>query len=175
MTEERLLYDDMIQEALRGVMAQAIEIVEQNGPQGEHHFLIVFRSEYPGVEMSQALLRRFPHEMTIVLQHQFWDLKTDSTGFEVDLSFNNVMEHLRIPYAAVKAFTDPSVKFGLQFHVEDAKGAPESQEAEVHTLKDEQASGAPSSTSSQDKTTKDAARTEETTGAVVSLDAFRKK
>ncbi len=179
MTIDQLQYDDMIQEALRGVMAQAIETVAKSGFPGEHHFLIVFRTRRPDVEISEALLRRFPEEMTIVLQHQFWDLKTDSTGFDVTLSFSNVMEHMRIPYSAVKAFTDPSVKFGLQFHVEEGEDAPIEHDAEIHTLQDDMTAGAPSRPARQEKEAPQDAASEtdgqEASGDVVSLDAFRKK
>jgi len=164
MTGDFLQYDEMIQEALRGVMAQALESVARNGFPGEHHFLIVFRTDFPGVDISDTLRRRFPHEMTIVLQHQFWDLKTDAESFSVDLSFSNVLEHLHIPFTAVKAFTDPSVKFGLQYAVDEEICSPPGPEDE------EPAPAAPGDDASEDD-----ADVKEGSGDVISLDAFRKK
>lgn len=108
----------MVETAMRSVVRQALEKARTDGLPGDHHFYITFRTDHPDVIVPQRLRERYPEEMTIVLQHQFWDLNADADGFEVDLSFNQKMEHLRIPFDALITFADPSVNFGLQFHVD---------------------------------------------------------
>ena len=115
MSDEELQYDVMVEEALRSVVRTALTHVTHHGLPGEHHFYITFRTEAPGVRIPKRLSERYPDEMTIVLQHQFWDLLVGEESFDVTLSFNDVREVLSIPYEAVTAFADPSVKFGLQF------------------------------------------------------------
>lgn len=109
-------YPGMIDEAMRGVVRKALQQVAREGLPGEHHFYVSFLTGYPGVQVSPQLRERFPQEMTIVVQHQFWDLRVEPDLFSIMLSFNNIPEKLVIPYAALTAFADPSVKFGLQFH-----------------------------------------------------------
>lgn len=105
----------MVEAALRGVVRAALEHTAAHGLPGDHHFYITYRTQTPGVEMPPFLRERYPEEITIVLQHQFWDLKVGDDSFSVSLSFDNQIAQLTVPYAALTAFVDPSVKFGLQF------------------------------------------------------------
>ncbi|MFZ3034337.1 MAG: ClpXP protease specificity-enhancing factor SspB [Parvibaculum sp.] len=154
MAEDQMHYDEMAQEALRGVIRKALEVAKNEGLPGEHHFYISFRTRAPGVSISEKLLSQYPEEMTIVLQHQFWDLDVREDGFSVVLTFNKIPETLVVPYSAVHAFFDPSVQFGLQFEV--AKPDP-AEEAEPEAPVAEE----PAAPKGE--------------GEVVSLDAFRKK
>jgi hypothetical protein len=117
--DDELQYDVMVENALRGVVRQALQQVARAGLPGEHHFYITFRTDHPGVEMSANLRHQYEREMTIVLQYQFWDLEVGAESFRVTLSFNNRSEHLAVPFDAVIAFADPSVRFGLQFEAGD--------------------------------------------------------
>ncbi len=113
-------YPTMIDEAMRGVVKQALRQVEAEGElPGEHHFFITFDTNFAGVEISSVLKKKYPNEMTIVLQHQFWDLIVTEKLFSITLSFNKRPEKLVVPFAAMTAFADPSIKFGLQFHLID--------------------------------------------------------
>jgi len=105
----------MVENALRGVVRQAISIAAADCLPGGHHFYVTFKTAAPGVEISDHLHVKYPDEMTIVIEHQFWDLTVAAEGFAITLSFNNRPERLAIPFAAITAFADPSVKFGLQF------------------------------------------------------------
>jgi uncharacterized protein len=118
MPVDHLRYDLLTQDALRGVIRSALVEAATKGLPGEHHFYITFDTRADGVQMSPRLKSSYPQEMTIVLQHQFWDLKVTDEDFEVGLAFNGIPERLHIPLKAVKAFHDPSVQFGLQFTVE---------------------------------------------------------
>ena len=113
-----LRYDQMIEEALRGVVRRALRTVVESGLPGSHHFYITFRTTAPGVEIADRLREKYPEEMTIVLQYQFWALEVLAERFSVTLSFNDVPERLVVPFAAVTAFADPAAKFGLQFQQE---------------------------------------------------------
>jgi uncharacterized protein len=115
MAEDQIRYDVMTQTALRGVVRSVLEQIGRTGLPGEHHLYIAFDTHGPGVSVSSRLRQQYPEEMTIVLQHQFWDLEVTHDRFEVKLSFNNVPERLVIPFSEIKAFYDPSVQFGLQF------------------------------------------------------------
>ena len=115
MPEDLMRYDLLAQKALRGVVREALRIAAATGLPGEHHFYIAFNTQYPGVEISERLAQRYPREMTIVLQHQYWNLQVHDDRFEVELSFDNIPEKLVIPFDAVKGFLDPAVQFGLQF------------------------------------------------------------
>jgi len=110
-------YDEIVQEALRAVVGRVLGQVEAGGGMlpGHHHFYITFKTGAPGVEIPNQLRERFPDEMTIVLQNKFWDLAVDEHGFQVGLSFNQIPAKLMIPFAAITAFVDPAVDFGLQF------------------------------------------------------------
>ncbi|MEI7669364.1 MAG: ClpXP protease specificity-enhancing factor SspB [Pseudomonadota bacterium] len=107
---------------MRGVVRDILRQVERSGMPGNHHFFVSYRTDYPGVEMSDSLRAKYPREITIVLQHQFWDLKIEDMLFRVSLSFNNIPERLVVPFAALLGFADPSTKFGLQFHSSDESG-----------------------------------------------------
>jgi hypothetical protein len=105
----------MVERALRGVVRDALARVAQEGPRGAHHFYIGFATGMPGVVIPDSLRERFPEEMTIVLQHQFWDLEIGEESFSVSLSFQKQLERLTIPFAAIRSFADPSVNFALEF------------------------------------------------------------
>jgi len=115
MSDDKIRYDELTQEALRGVIRKVLEDIAKDGLPGEHHFFIAIDTRAEGVRLSSRLQEQYPEEMTVVLQYQFWDLEVGEEGFEVKLSFNTLPEHLVIPYAAIKAFYDPSARFGLQF------------------------------------------------------------
>jgi uncharacterized protein len=120
-------YDEIVQEALRAVVGRVLGQIESGGGMlpGGHHFYITFKTQAAGVQIPPHLSARFPDEMTIVLENRFWDLKVDREGFSVGLSFNQIGSMLHIPFAAITAFVDPSVDFGLQFHVDAGDEAPE--------------------------------------------------
>ncbi len=115
MPVDHIRYDILTQEALRSVLRRVLTDAAKNGLPGDHHFYVSYATDAPGVRMSQRLRAQYPQEITIVLQHQFWDLTVGEDFFEVGLSFNGVPERLVVPFAAIKRFFDPSVQFGLQF------------------------------------------------------------
>ncbi len=117
MADNELRYDRMVEDALRSVVSRALKHAAERGLSGDHHFYITFLTDHPGVVMPDHLRSHYPNEMTIVLQHQFWGLEVGPETFGVTLSFANEPERLTVPYAAVSAFADPSVRFGLQFDV----------------------------------------------------------
>jgi uncharacterized protein len=119
--EDLIRYDVMVQEALLGVVRKVLTDAARIGLPGEHHFYITFRSQAPGVKLSHRLIEKYPDEMTIVLQHQFWDLTVGELSFEVGLSFGGVAERLIVPYEALTGFYDPSVQFGLKFTPDEAE------------------------------------------------------
>ncbi len=153
--DDAFRYDKMVEKALRSVVRQAMQEVVDDGLSEDHHFYITFFTDFPGVAIPSYLKDRYPGEMTIVLQHQFYDLEVDENRFTVMLSFNNVPERLTIPLAAITIFADPSVNFALQFQPLSEEGEEERFEAEELSLDPE------------DKQKKK--------GEVVSLDSFRKK
>lgn len=157
--ENTLRYDKMVEYALRGVVKQAVEEVMEDGLPGDHHFYITFLTDHPGVKIPDYLRDRYPGEMTIVLQFQFYDLDVDDERMQVTLSFNNVPEKLEIPLAAITIFADPSVNFALQFQ-------PLGDDLESDYDPDDDPDGGGSDESGDDDTKK---------GEVVSLDNFRKK
>ena len=128
MSEDHINYPALIDAAMRSVVREVIALAADEGLPGEHHFFISFRTDYPGVKMSGALREKYPREMTIVLQHQFWDLQVYDEYFTITLSFHNTPEKLAVPFAALTAFADPSIKFGLQFHGVDAEEEEDGQE-----------------------------------------------
>ena len=170
-------YDILARDALRGVLRQVLTDAAEYGLPGEHHFFITFLTQAPGVKISPRLLAQYPQEITIVLQHQFWDLRVTNELFEVGLSFNGIPERLVVPFDAIKGFFDPSVQFGLQFETgesEDA-AAPEASDsgdtAQPELPRTETAQHAPATASadpSDDETPSEGAQ-------VVRLDRFRKK
>ncbi|MEL6423369.1 MAG: ClpXP protease specificity-enhancing factor SspB, partial [Pseudomonadota bacterium] len=115
MADKLIDYDGLAQEALRGVVKGVLELVLNEGIPGDHHFYIAFDTRAPGVTLSKRLREQYPDEMTIVLQHRFWDLKVEDDRFEVKLTFDSIPELLGVPYRAIKVFFDPSVPYGLQF------------------------------------------------------------
>jgi hypothetical protein len=124
-------YDEIVQEALRAVVGRVLGTVAQTqGLPGAHHFYITFKTHAPGVDIPQRLIERFPDEMTIVLQHRFWDLKVDEEKFSVGLSFNQVPAMLTIPFAAITGFHDPAVNFELRFQATETDEGAEHEEAE---------------------------------------------
>jgi uncharacterized protein len=112
---DHIRYDLLTQQALRGVVHDVLADVAKKGLPGDHHFYIAFDTRAEGVGMSERLREQYPEEITIILQHQFWDLAVNEEGFEVGLSFGGIPEKLAVPFAAINGFFDPSVQFGLQF------------------------------------------------------------
>ena len=115
MATDHIRYDVLARDALRGVLRRVLADAAEHGLPGEHHFFITFLSTADGVKLSPRLLAQYPEEMTIILQHQFWDLVVTEDRFEVGLSFGGIPERLVVPFAAIQSFLDPSVQFGLQF------------------------------------------------------------
>ncbi len=190
MTEDSLRYDLMVEDALRGVVRAALTEAAENGLPGEHHFYITFKTGHAGVDIPTRLRERYPDEMTIVLQHQFWDLIVEEERFTITLSFDGKADPLRIPFASVVAFADPSVKFGLQFGQDgELEGVDDSSlaDGEDDELEDTAGSQAPAELAASRKASGDsqdnaenALSTEDSGGSddgdkVVALDRFRKK
>ena len=158
MSEKVFKYDMMVEEALRGVVSKALQHAAKHGLPNGHHFYITFKTGRPDVDIPVFLKEHYPDEMTIVLEHQFWDLKIHEREFEVALSFNDKRERLLIPFNAITAFSDPSVKFGLQFQ--------EIQISEDQAINDDKLD-------TRDPEKQDSA--EKSYGEVVSLEKFRNK
>jgi len=113
---DRIGYEDLMQGAMRGVVRDVLRQTAQLGaPVGDHHFFITFRTKAPGVKIADHLVERFANDMTIVIQHQYWDLEVHDAHFEIILKFSGVPQHLQIPFSAITRFVDPSVNFGLNF------------------------------------------------------------
>jgi hypothetical protein len=124
MTVEREIdYEALAQSAMRGIVRTVLTRVAKSGLPGEHHFYIAFKTGSPGVILSKRLKEKYPEEMTVVLQHRFWDLIVSEERFEVKLTFDSIPERLVVPFASIKVFFDPSVPYGLQFDEIDAEGA----------------------------------------------------
>jgi hypothetical protein len=171
MATDHIRYDVLARDALRGVLRQVLSDAAAHGLPGDHHFFITFLSKAEGVKLSPRLLAQYPEEMTIILQHQFWDLVVSEDKFEVGLSFGGVPERLAVPFSAIKSFFDPSVQFGLQF--EPSEAAPESPAKNVPAAP---ASSALAVSSPAPSTEKPAEAEKPSEGAeVVRLDRFRKK
>jgi len=167
MADNWLRYDRMVEGALRGVVRKALSEAAQRGLPGEHHFYITFHTDRSGVGMADWLRQQYPQEMTIILQHQFWDLLVEDERFAVTLSFGGRHERLTVPLGAVTAFADPSVKFGLQFEAQEDDG--DSKAPAAGRVKATTASEAP-------RAAQAAESSDERKGAdVVTLDSFRKK
>ena len=166
MATDHIRYDVLARDALRGVLRRVLTDAAQHGLPGEHHFFITFLSKADDVRLSPRLLAQYPEEMTIILQHQFWDLVVGEDHFEVGLSFGGIPERLVVPFAAIKSFFDPSVQFGLQFEPTEAI---EQAEAKLPAVP-----SAPSLSASTAKTEEEPPKGNE--GAtVVRFDRFRKK
>jgi hypothetical protein len=151
----------MVEQALRGVVREALLRIAPKGLPGAHHFYITFKTRAPDVKVSPEIAAKHPDEMTIVLEHQFWDLVVEDDSFAVTLSFDNRPERLTIPFAALTAFADPSVKFGLQFQIAPAAPAEAPAKRGKTPLKAVPAGKPAEPGAKPDK--------------VVTLDAFRKK
>ena len=180
MSQDLMNYEQMTQLALRGVVRDAIRrVIREDGLPGAHHFYITFLTRYPGAEIDEGLAKKYPEEITIVLEHQFWDLQAHADEFEVTLKFGGIPKYLKVPYHAITRFHDPSVGFALQFDppremevkapdvakIKPAK-APKPKKAKAKKAEKEKAAPAKA---------EETAKTEETADKVVSLDAFRKK
>src|SRR5437764_190838 len=122
MPTDHIRYDVLARDALRGVLRRVLSDAAEHGLPGEHHFFITFLSTAEGVKLSPRLLAQYPQEMTVILQHQFWDLVVTEDRFEVGLSFGGIPERLVVPFNSIKSFFDPSVQFGLQFEPQEAAG-----------------------------------------------------
>jgi hypothetical protein len=175
MATDHIRYDVLARDALRGVLRKVLTDAATHGLPGEHHFFITFFSRADGVKLSPRLLAQYPEEMTIILQHQFWDLVVSEERFEVGLSFGGIPERLVVPFSAIKSFFDPSVQFGLQFEPTEAVG--EAAAAHLPAAPAPSALAVPAAApaaSEQTETAEEPAKPSE--GAeVVRLDRFRKK
>ena len=123
MATDHIRYDVLARDALRGVLRRVLSDAAEHGLPGDHHFFITFLSTAEGVKLSPRLLAQYPEEMTVILQHQFWDLTVTEDRFEVGLSFGGIAERLVVPFNSIKSFFDPSVQFGLQFAPADTPAA----------------------------------------------------
>ena len=182
MISEGFRYDLMVEDALRGVVRGALSQCARDGLHGNHRFYITFRTDFPGVVMSDHLRAKYPRDITIVLEHKFWDLKVTRNGFSVTLSFSKMPEDLFVPLTAVVSFADPSVNFVLQFNVETSEKAAGTVAVGDETAEARRFEAAPLEPGNGE-TTPDDIPEERTAGAghaartgeVVALDSFRKK
>ncbi len=158
---QRINYGKLMHKALRHLMAEVLTQVSQDGLPGQHHFFITFDTRHPGVDMAPSLAKRYPGEMTIVLQDWFSDLAVMPDRFTVTLNFGNIPEPIVVPFEAIKTFVDPSVEFGLRFDAQEEGGA------DAHHMLD----GTDGETDDDDTEAKPAGDGD---GEVVSLDKFRK-
>jgi hypothetical protein len=184
MSEDLIRYDILAQDALRGVIRKVLSEVHRTGLPGNHHFFITFVTGAPGVRISSRLREKYPEQMTIVIQHQYWDLEVTDTGFEVTLSFNDISEKLAIPYSSIRGFYDPSVNFELEFEVKTESGAGQEP---LYVVKDDgvaPAAAPKTKSTAKPRVPKLVGKKSEEAPAeepakpsadVVSLDAFRKK
>ena len=174
MPQDLYQYEKMIDRALRGVVREALERASREGLRGAHHFYIGFATDMPGVSIPDSLRARFPQDMTIVLQHQFWDLQVGEDGFSITLSFQKQPERLVIPFAAVRSFADPSVNFALEFAPAER---PEAVPTPTPTLVPTPIAPTPTPVTPLGKPAEGASgKTDEKTSAeVVTLDSFRKR
>jgi hypothetical protein len=153
-------YESMVQKALLGVVREVLIQVSKNGLEDKNHFYVTFKTKYPGVVIPKYLLEEYPDEITVVLQHEFWDLKVYNDNFTATLCFSDMHEKVSIPFNALTNFVDPSVKFGLQFEVDETLAIEESVSEESITENE----------STENKEEKD-----DSDGKVITLDQFRKK
>ena len=155
MSQDYINYPALIDTAMRGMVRELMKRVQTDGLPGEHHFFISFSTQHAGVKMSEQLRAKYPKDITIVMQHQFWDFRVEDSQFHITLSFSGVPEKMTVPFSALTAFADPSIKFGLQFQAVpvDEEFLPlltDAHDAEDAAMEDGQAE-------------------------IISLDAFRKK
>jgi len=185
MAVDQIRYDILTQDALRGVVRQVLTDAAKKGLPGEHHFFITFDTKAPGVRLSARMREQYPEEMTVVLQHQFWDLKVGEDNFEVGLSFGGIPESLLVPFEAIKSFFDPSIQFGLQFETIAEAPAPKSDKQEPKTKPrlparhDSQPAAAAPAAAEKPAPAPAAVEADNTAekppGEIVQLDRFRKK
>jgi hypothetical protein len=169
MATDHIRYDVLARDALRGVLRRVLTDAAEHGLPGEHHFFITFLSTAEGVKLSPRLLAQYPEEMTVILQHQFWDLVVTEDRFEVGLSFGGIPERLVVPFNSIKSFFDPSVQFGLQFEPSDV--ATEAPAANLPAMPAPAGLPVPApAAENQDQPAKPSEGAE-----VVRLDRFRKK
>ncbi|RFC62617.1 hypothetical protein DYI37_15375 [Fulvimarina endophytica] len=186
MSQDLIRYDVLAQDALRGVIRKVLGEVAKTGLPGEHHFFITFLTSASGVRISSRLREKYPDLMTIVVQHQYWDLSVTENAFEIGLSFSDIPEKLLVPFSAVRGFYDPSVNFELEFDVRGAEAA--NSDASEEDLASEGEAPAPVGALSptplpaREKVavseaagSDEGAKEERADAQVVSLDAFRKK
>jgi len=162
MSEDQINYPYIIDQAMRGVVRDVLRKVQANGLPMSHHFFISYSTQHPDVRMSEQLRAKYPKEITIVMQHQFWDFKVEENQFHVTMSFGGVPEKLTIPFAALIGFADPSIKFGLQFQ------APE-------FFEDVSAEIVATSPAKSEEKIEQKITLEDDGEKIISLDAFRKK
>jgi hypothetical protein len=175
MATDHIRYDVLARDALRGVLRRVLTDAAEHGLPGEHHFFITFLSTADGVKLSPRLLAQYPEEMTVILQHQFWDLTVLEDRFEVGLSFGGIPERLVVPFNSIKSFFDPSVQFGLQFDPSDATEAPAANLPAVAAPSPPAAPTVPATGPASTAETQDAAAKPSEGAEVVRLDRFRKK
>jgi hypothetical protein len=170
MATDHIRYDVLARDALRGVLRRVLTDAAEHGLPGDHHFFITYASTAEGVKLSPRLLAQYPEEMTVILQHQFWDLVVSEDKFEVGLSFGGIPERLVVPFSAIKNFFDPSVQFGLSFETTDGEAVAPAAENTQDTV----TSALPAPTDQAKAAGDEPAKPSE--GAeVVRLDRFRKK
>lgn len=182
MSEDLIRYDILTQEALRAMIAKLLDEVSKTGLPGDHHFFITFDTCAPNVQLSARMKEKYPEEMTIVIQHRFWDMEVTDKHFQIGLSFDEIPELLIIPLAAIKGFYDPSVKFGLQFElqseevIEEEPTKPQLVGSKAEMFEEDASDEANLDEPAQDAEAEVEDTAEDETGAqVVSLDSFRKK
>ncbi|WP_105984232.1 MULTISPECIES: SspB family protein [unclassified Brucella] len=189
MVQDLIRYDILAQEALRGVIRKVLAEVAKAGLPGNHHFFITFLTGAPGVRISSRLKEKYPEQMTIVLQHQFWDMHVTDQLFEVGLSFGDIPEKLTIPFSAIRGFYDPSVNFELEFDVAMLQPASDNDEGNISPIEEmapekadkpkaktrKPAAGKKESASTDSEQEDGEDKAPKPTADVVSLDAFRKK
>jgi hypothetical protein len=174
MATDHIRYDVLARDALRGVLRRVLSDAAEHGLPGEHHFFITFLSTAEGVKLSPRLLAQYPEEMTVILQHQFWDLVVTEDRFEVGLSFGGIPERLVVPFNAIKSFFDPSVQFGLQFDPSEAVSEAPAANLPAAPAPSALTVASPPAVSPAPETQDEPAKPSE--GAeVVRLDRFRKK
>jgi len=183
MPEDHIRYDILAQDALRGVIRKVLTEVAATGYlPGDHHFFITFMTEFPGVRISTRLKERYPEQMTIVVQHQFWDLKVTESLFEIGLSFSDKPEKLVVPFASIRGFYDPSVNFELEFDTAFENAAndidnEENFESTIEKLVDPEIKSNDTASNDDDVDGEAGEPDDKEKGSadVVSLDSFRKK
>jgi hypothetical protein len=184
LSQDLMNYDKMTQLALRGVVRDAIRrVIREDGLPGAHHFYITFLTRYPGVDIEEGLAKKYPEEITIVVEHQFWDLKAHDDSFEVTLKFGGVPKYLSVPYTAITRFHDPSVGFAMQFDPPEEMAEAPATLARIRPEPKSVPAAKPATKPAKKTAKKPAAKKapakkapkEEAANKVVSLDSFRKK